>query len=166
MEGPTELTSVGDFWDDPEFTAPIGFDFEFFGKTHNQIMLIGLGGVLAFEDIYTVDTVDVLIPYLDDLMDLENFDQNLQSSISYLTEGNPGERIFKLEWKNSGFYNSNTADNQISFQMWLYETSNDIEFRFGPGSIPNPSIVHEYGGPSIGVMENYVLENLVNRIYK
>jgi hypothetical protein len=44
---------------------------------------------------------------------------------------------------NAGFYGENstydTSASYLNFQIWLYETSNDIEFRFGAMNIQNPS---------------------------
>ena len=87
LEEATVLTSEGDNWDDPEFEMPIGFDFEFFGKTYTEVYLTGLGSFLVFADINSTDSLELLIPYIDDIMDIENIDENLQSSISHTTEG-------------------------------------------------------------------------------
>lgn len=163
-----ELTSVGDQWDDPTFIVPIGFDFEFYGNTYNMIRVGGLGNFLLFDDIYTADTLDFMIPYLDDLADIENADSNSQSTISYTTEGTIGERIFKVEWKDAGFFNEvldptiGTANNRISFQVWIYETSNNIEYRFGPSTIPDPTSIHDYGSPVCGIMAGFNIDPITD----
>lgn len=154
-----ELTSVGDLWDDPEFAAPINFDFEFLGTSSDSVFFgLGLGSILSFVEDFNQD-VDLLIPYIDDLTDIENVDPNTQSTIKYTTEGDIGSQIFKLEWKDCGFFNeidgNATAENIVSFQMWLYESDNSIEFRFGPSTIVNPNIIHDFTAPSAGIMEKF-----------
>ena len=71
IEESTELTSIGDLWDDPGYNIPIGFDFDFYGETYSNIQFIGLGSWLAFQDPYTNDSINFLIPYFDDLADIE-----------------------------------------------------------------------------------------------
>ena len=66
------MTSVGDEWDDPIYSIPIGFDFDFYGGTYNNVQIIGLGSWLAFKDPYTNDSINFLMPYFDDLADIEN----------------------------------------------------------------------------------------------
>ncbi|MFK8007860.1 MAG: T9SS type A sorting domain-containing protein [Saprospiraceae bacterium] len=160
LEGATELTSVGDNWDDPDYTIPIGFNFDFYGNTYSTIFISGLGSWLVFEDIYTTDSIEVLIPYFDDLADIENVNPANQSTISYSIEGAAGQQILKIQWKDCGFYEeifnmtSPTANNTISFQAWLYEGSNNIEVRFGPSTLPDAATIHDYGSPVCGMIEN------------
>lgn len=160
LEEDTELTSVGDLWDDPDYTIPIGFNFDFYGETYNDVLLVGLGSWLAFEDPYTVDSFNFLMPYFDDLADIENVNSANQSTISYTTEGILGEQILKIQWKDCGFYEeifgfTPAANNTLSFQLWLYEGSNNIEVRFGPSMLPDSSTIHDYGSPVCGIIENY-----------
>ncbi len=158
IEEATELTSVGDLWDDPSYTIPLGFDFDFFGGTYSEIQITGLGSWLVFEDPYTNDSVELLLPYFDDLADIENVNSANQSTISYVSEGAIGSQILKIQWKDCGFYEevstAGTANNIVSFQIWLYEGSNNIEFRYGPSTLPNAATIHDYGSPVIGIIEN------------
>lgn len=160
IEGATELTSVGDTWDDPEYNIPIGFDFDFYGGTYSNVQVIGLGSWLVFEDPYTNDSVNFLIPYFDDLADIENANSANQSTISYTTEGVAGEQILKIQWKDCGFFEEvfntpPTANNTLSFQLWLYEGSNNIEIRFGSSTLPDAATIHEYGTPVCGIIEKF-----------
>ena len=159
-----ELTSVGDEWDDPEYIVPIGFDFKFYGETHDKIYFAGLGGILSFHNATLQDTIDLLIPYIDDIIDIENGDASMQSTISYLTEEVAGQRIFKIQWKDVGFFNEidslGTINNTVSFQLWLYETSNNIEFRYGVSNIATPATLHDYGeNPVFGVIDDFILND-------
>lgn len=160
LEGATELTSVGDLWDDPEYIIPIGFNFDFYDGTYSEVQTFGLSAWLVFQDPYTTDSVDFLSPYFDDLADIENVNATNQSTISHTTEGVVGERIFKMQWKDCGFYEEifdgvPTANNTISFQVWLYEGSNNIEVRFGPSMLPDSTSIHDFGSPVCGIVEGY-----------
>lgn len=158
IEEATELTSVGDSWDDPDYSIPLGFNFDFFGGTFSNVQISGLGSWLVFEDPYTTDSIEILTPCFDDLADIENINSANQSTISYVTEGATGSQILKIQWKDCGFYEeiftANTANNFLSFQVWLYEGTNNIEFRYGPSTLPNAAIIHDYGAPVCGIIEN------------
>lgn len=135
----------GQIWDDPEYTVPIGFQWTFYDVSTFQINFEGLGASLIVPNGET--TANVIIPYISDIIDAGYANENSLSNISYQTTGEPGSQIFKLEWDNCGFYNEvdafGTSTNRISFQMWIYEDSNDIEFRFGPNTIKDNNIVHD-----------------------
>ena len=154
----TELTSIGDLWDDPAYIVPIGFDFEFYGEMYDKIYFFGLGAMFSFKNVGLVDSLDLVAAYIDDIADIEKADGTMQSTISYVTEGAVGERIFKIEWKNVGFLNEidslGTIENRASFQVWLYEANYNIEFRYGPHVITNPDLVHDFGNPTCGIVNN------------
>jgi hypothetical protein len=67
---------------------------------------------------------------------------DLQNSVvpRYVVTGTAPNRIFKVEWAQQEWdYSSNSND--ISFQIWLYETTNVIEYFYnrGSGNLRNPS---------------------------
>jgi len=164
LENATEVTTVGDTWDDPDFIFPLGFDFEFLGETGNTIVMSDffLGGAVGFPPTFSGES-KVLFAHFADIMDRENVDSTLQSSISYKTDGEPGEQIFKLEWKDVGFYNEidgfGTANNIMNFQLWIYEGSNNFDVRFGPSTFDdNTEFLYELEGPTCGVMDSLVLD--------
>ncbi len=59
-----------------------------------------------------------------------------KSPLSYKVEGTAPNRIFKLEYRNVGFYGDlpGLADS-ANVQVWLYETTNVMEFRYGPNKV-------------------------------
>ena len=140
----------GQVWDDPYYSVPIGFNFEYFGEslTNIEISDEGLGGLLTAGDCVADPTMSYLIAYGADIID-RGYDGPVSlSNISYKTEGAVGTRICKIEWNNVGFYDgtNDASGNKIdylNFQLWLYETSNVIEIRFGPKSITEPLIDFE-----------------------
>lgn len=153
-------------WDDPQFILPIGFSFQLYDTTITELVIEdwGFGTEIAtspFED----EANGVIIPYGADLIDRGSDTINYSgqsgslSPISYKTSGTAGSRIFKLEWKNAGFYNDISNDNvstdYINVQLWLYEGSNDIEIRIGNSLITQGVNFDGFSGPHIGLYPSY-----------
>lgn len=150
-----------DPWDDPSLTFPIGFTFSFLGTDTETLYMSDdfLGGIVSAS---AGGTIDLIAPYISDIMDRGNLTGTSESPIVYTTEGNPGSRIFKLEWQNVGFYNEieggDVSENFLNFQLWLYEGSNDIEYHFGPSQVDGTSVwdLHDgLTGPLIGFVTAY-----------
>ncbi len=152
----TELTESislnnGMTWDDLHYTIPIGFDFQYFDTTVNQIFLDErfLNAILIFNK---TEITPLLSPYGASIID-RGYDFNVGvssgslSNVSYKLEGTIGNRIFKIEWKNVGFYfdisDNGTSTDFTNFQLWLYEGSNNIEMHYGPNLITQPELVFE-----------------------
>ncbi|HET8810006.1 MAG TPA: T9SS type A sorting domain-containing protein [Flavobacteriaceae bacterium] len=139
----TNSTSLnnGMFWDDPNYTIPIGFDFEICGNTYNTIYITdwGYGGSL-FSEPNPAGSVSLIIPISQDLIDLSHNAGPSLSPISYKTTGTAGNRILKIEWKNAGFWG---CPDYMNFQVWLYENNNSIAYHYGPSSVNNPACSFE-----------------------
>ena len=151
----------GEVWDDPEYVIPIGFDFDFFGFTTDSFyMEAGLGGILS-PGTFNEDIQPLFVVYGSDVIDIGDTSSTgvSVSELSYKIEGSAGNRITKIEWKNVGFYNevsdAGTANNYLSFQLWLFEANGDIEIHFGPNSIEDDELVHDGIGPLIGMINEY-----------
>ena len=72
-----------------------------------------------------------------------------------------------MEWKNVGFYNELTDDNVstdfTNFQLWLYESTGNIEIHFGPNSVTQPTLCYDgEKEPFFGVYASYDLYNFGN----
>ncbi len=132
-------------WDDPGFEIPIGFGFPFYDSIYTKIVInpLGYGSSLTptnYVPINSNNPQPIILPISTDLIDRGyntttwNQDANTLSPISYLTEGNTGNHILKIEYKNAGYYdeldNYSVSNDFINFQIWLYENG-DIEFRYG-----------------------------------
>ncbi len=144
-----------ELWDDPEYSIPVGFPFEINGHAVTSLMF-GASGFLLMAPTSDPDVSTVVFPFETDLIDRGVIIDASQSPISYLVEGDPGSRILKVEINNAGsFYEfqSGTQDMFINIQLWLYEGSNQIEFRFGENSIPNPDLFYDGGGAFMGVTD-------------
>ena len=157
-------TSVnnGQTWDDPKFEIPIGFNFQFFQNTVDTLFISdeGLGG-LAFSRPFSTDTFSVLSIFGADLIDRGYYGTASLSPISYQLSGLPGSRIFKLEWKNVGFYSELSDDNistdYTNIQFWIYESNNDFEVRIGPTSVTQPAQCYDgETGPAIAFYPEYI----------
>ncbi len=159
LTGATVLNT--DVWDDPDFTVPIGFDFPFYEDTVNQFFIssYGLGAYITTTEDLT-DTTYAGVWYGPDLMDRGYDAGNSLSPISYITTGTAGNRIFKLEYKNAGFYGDIDDDgistDFVNLQIWLYEVDHVMEIRFGSSNVTQPSLDYDGAdGPSFIFVPNY-----------
>ena len=155
LTGATDITG-GLTWDDPTHFFPLGFTFSLFGTTMDSIPLDGLGAEFFVINTTTFSSAHNLIATHVDLIDRGVVAaggiglSGSQSPIVYKTEGTAPNRIFKMEWQNAGFFNEwdalNTTNDFINLQLWIYEGSNNIDFRFGPANTGNGSSYGIYDG--------------------
>ena len=101
-----------------------------------------VGGEL---DYYAYDDIiSLIIPHAVQFQNRANIAGNPPSLIRSITEGEVGSRIFKMEFANAGIYleedELGTLDMFINVQVWVHETSNCIEFHYGPHSITDETI--------------------------
>ena len=146
----------GESWDDLDVALPLGFSFQLFGQPINQLYGLGMGSEIYYEDDYEDDDFIMITPFYSDLIDPcydGDYDwKNAEtyrscSDISYTVDGNPGHRIFKMQWSNAGFwgvdYEDDLTDNYINMQVWLYEENYAVEFRYGP-SVVSEQFIQEW----------------------
>lgn len=157
LENPVSLTN-GQLWDDPNFTVPLGFDFEYLGQTVTTLNSNeNLSGAMLLAGIGSSDGINMIIPYFSDLMDRGSLGNESLSEINYEIVGESPNKIAKIEWKNAGFYDEITENFEstsfVNLQVWVYEGSNVIEIIFGENDI-NTKIAHEFGGASLGFVKN------------
>ena len=142
----------------PIFQVPLGFDFDFFDITSNQLYASdnSLGGFTTLNQ--DEEHLYMLVQFYASLIDRGYAQDSALSPIYYKTEGLEGERVFTLEYDSAGLFygledtNSIILD-YINLQVRLYEGSGDIEFHIGPYSITeDPEIIFDpYPGPIIGI---------------
>ncbi len=154
----SELLSGDDIWDDPSYLVDMPFEYQLFGDPINDLLISGLGSqVLTNTEDPELVVTNVLIPYFADIVNASI--EEAVSSISSKVEGEPGDRILKLEWKNVGFYYElqelGTSGNTISFQVWFYEADQSFEYRYGPNTIKSGDLIHFANGtPGVVLAED------------
>lgn len=134
----------GNVWDDPAYAIPIGFDFEVCGHVYTTIYIpdTGTGGSL-FSEPTPQGVLSIIMPFGQDIIDKGYTSGTSQSPLSYKIEGTSGNQILKIEWNNVGFFVS--PNDYMNFQLWLYESSNAVEYRFGQSSVSSMSFDGETG---------------------
>ncbi|HEX8561345.1 MAG TPA: T9SS type A sorting domain-containing protein [Flavobacterium sp.] len=154
----------GEAWDDPEYPLLLPFSFMFNG-TFTNMLLINDSYITVADN---PSMLQVISPLSADLVDRGViFEDTSLSPLSYKIEGSPGSRIVKIEFNNCGAFNDNNLTMFVNFQVWLYETSNIIEFRYGPSSVPTPAIFYDgESGGLIGLTDvDFDSEELTNTLF-
>lgn len=138
LTGSTSLNN-GQVWDDPGYVIPLGFNFQMGPHNFNTIYIVdwSVGGVLSSSAVDS-GILPLLVPIAQDIIDLGFGSGVSQSPISYKTEGAAGSQILKIEWNNVGFFDDQTGSDFMNFQLWFYEDSNIVEYRYGSSQINNP----------------------------
>jgi hypothetical protein len=133
--------------DNRSFPIAIGFAFSYLGSEYTTLS-VSLNGFVDFSDNpaagyneypygYNNDyfsvpspngTLLALAPYYEDLMC--SIGTGLGASIKYLTTGTAGNRVFTVEWINM-VHQVPPYDQQVNFQVKLYESNGNIEFVYG-----------------------------------
>ncbi|MXV38019.1 T9SS type A sorting domain-containing protein [Flavobacteriaceae bacterium Ap0902] len=162
IENGTSITN-GLVWEELEGELPLGFNFTLEGETFNRLYLTQEtteGLLLPSIDFPQVMPIicTVVAEYADrNAVDPEMIGQTGGvSDVSYATIGEPGERVFILQYKNLGFENeiweNNSSNDYMNFQLRLYESSNQIAFHFGQSEINYPEASFEdVSGPAMGI---------------
>ncbi len=145
----TSLTG-GLKWDDVTYTLSAGFNAKLYSQ-QGSVINLSEARTVGFDDFFNDPTATFVAPMFEDLCD-RAYDPNVDnegdpggiSVISHTTTGTPGNRICKIQVSNAGFFGENDANgtsvSSVNFQTWIYETSGDIEFRYGAVNIQNQGI--------------------------
>lgn len=130
----------GEIWDDPAYALTLPFPFIINGVT---LTSVNVSDGFIIQNNTTNNIAQGLAAFSIDLIDRGNNGTTSLSPISYKTDGTIGNRILKIQYKNCGsFYDSNLSM-FINLQIWLYESNNSIEYRYGASSITSPSIFYD-----------------------
>ncbi|MES2701457.1 MAG: Ig-like domain-containing protein [Bacteroidota bacterium] len=138
----TVSTSIG-IDDITQVGIPLGFTFTFCGVNYNTVSACSNGWLSLANSPSTeynnfatlIPGAGFLMPYWDDLSG-----QVTTSSpplpVYYQTTGVAPNRIFTFEWKNwvPYFYTGSLGTGSGNFQIKLYETTNIIDFCYGPAT--------------------------------
>lgn len=150
------LLSDSVIWDDPEIelkssTYNIGFSVK--GASINGKEITIGDGFIYFEDATGATGLYFETTGLD-LIDRGYVDQKKAiSPISAQVTGNTGSRIFKIEWKNFGFFgeftDSGTTNDFGNIQLWIHESDGRIEYRYGEIVMNAGASYDGYGGYNV-----------------
>jgi hypothetical protein len=82
-----------------------------------------------------------------------------RSPIRFQVTGTAPNRIFKAEVQGAGFFeemiSAGTTADSVNLQVWLYETSNVVELRYGPSRVSANPDYFSNGGPSVGFVRGF-----------
>lgn len=135
-------------WDDEVRTVGFGFSFPAGGLMHDSLILNTNGYLTTYDGNFEFN------PYYVDLRGMGD-----ETAITYVREGELGNRILKVEYFQAGFYDDTTGTARTSFQIWFFENG-CWEVRTGPSVIVNQQVIFEgYPGPFIG-FANYTAETV------
>lgn len=127
------IISEGD-WDDGYWIVPIGFTFHYMDSMYQHVFFNGpfggFGSELLLGEYVDNGVYDLLCPALIDVMESAS-DADI-SNMSYVTAGTSPNRIFKIQWGNCGVNGDANGTMRVNYQVWFYETTNSIDFRYGP----------------------------------
>lgn len=138
-------------------TINIGFTFNFAGTNYTQLKASSNGWITfdisnsnAFFENSSTNASSigpVLMPLWDDLQSV--------SRVKLKSDGTAPYRIFKIQYTQNE-WNYQAGGNVIEFQIWLYETTNVIEYIYQQGGT---AVNTTSGGATIGIYDqndNYI----------
>lgn len=133
LTNPT-VVQTGD-WDDFEETISLPISYRFYGEEVTSLIIHddGIYFTTTGDDYIAVLGVDVMAREVNGVP---------ASPVSYEVSGQAPNRILKIEWKNVTFYETadQYPDDYVNYQIWLYESDNRMEFRYGPSSVDPASL--------------------------
>ena len=131
-------------WDDQDFYLPIGFPFPAGGFLHDS-MRLSTNGYLVNTDGDSVDGNYEFNGYYVDMVGRGD-----ESPILFKVDSSGIEKIFKIEYRNVGFYEDTSGNAFANFQVWLFE-GGCWEVRFGNAVLQDTMMIFEgYPGPFVG----------------
>ncbi|MDI1233842.1 MAG: T9SS type A sorting domain-containing protein [bacterium] len=132
-------TVLPDAWTQT-FKTKLPFSFTFFSKAFDSLKVIPntISFTAAKDDVISMGQ-----EYYYDTLD----NKPAASEISYAIIGTTPNRIVKVQFKNLEVVPYDTAEQYIvNGQIWLYETTNNFEFHFGPSTITDINFTEYYFG--------------------
>ena len=162
LTNPISLNN-GEVWEMPDYIIPIGFDFWYFHEYIDTLYFFEESAAMLSTSNEEGGFHKLVFPFGAMLIDRGYGTSQSLSPLSYELSGETGSRILKIEWKNVGFGfefdANNTLNDYVNFQLWLYETSGNIELHFGPSKILHPEFAYiDVSGPSVALIPQYDYE--------
>ena len=145
--------------DDAGVTAPIGFNFNFYGRTFSNVSvtpngLATFGGVDtdSFHASLTANgpvgnLASIAVLWHDWAFDLVGSDQAY-----YVTVGTPGSRKMIIQW-NQAVSVSGAGLDSVTFQAKLFEGSNNIEFHYLDVTVSDDLTISKGADSTVGIRD-------------
>jgi hypothetical protein len=140
----TAITTLGD---DDSVTIPIGFSYSFYGNAYTDVR-VGANGYLSFSG---GDGPESWTPHLGSSVEPNNLIAGLWTdlspqiapgSVKYQVLGATPARRLIVQWTRVSQYTASTPIDENTFQIVLFEGTNNSEVRFGvlnnPSTTPLP----------------------------
>ncbi len=123
--------------------VPIGFTFNYLGTDFTTVAICNSGWVsfngaststsFTNGDMYTTSGPNnALFPWFDDHNFTLNSVTGTAPTILYQTQGSAPNRTFTVQWVNVNAGRTAAGGSALNFQVIIYETTNVIEFWYGP----------------------------------
>jgi len=133
----TNVTSQLNNCDDGGVAVSLPFDFTFFGNVYSEAWFCS-NGFLQFGTTHSVDYNNLSPPSSNDpgnaiyalWDDLYTCDDGAGGNLYYQVDGTAPNRTITFSWQDVPKFSDRTNGSQ-NFQVLLYETSNNVEFRYG-----------------------------------
>ncbi len=131
--GPTTGTAISLADDGASGAITIGFPFQFYGNTYNQLYVSPNGFVSFVQPVPTDYTPEALpscntgTPQSAIMACWQDFNPGTGGSVTYTTTGVAPNRRFIISWNNVPFFGTDCPGLNSSFQIQLFETTNIIQ---------------------------------------
>lgn len=137
LEDAIEVSASEDWdWEFIEYTIEFDQPFNFLDI---DMASIDIDNFLLFDE---EEYINVEIS----LNTIEKIDNS--SAVLYKIEGDEGNRILKVEWRNIQMLD--TPESYCNTQIWLHESSDVIDFYFGEGDFADTPFI--FGGAVVGLV--------------
>ncbi len=144
-------------WVEPNYSIPLGFAFQIGDTVVNTFNLAS--NVVGTGTVNSAVTTGFMLTGAQ-LCDRGLSKLKSESPLRYDVSGVEGQRVFKFEYANAGFaeeyFQYHTNADHLNLQIWLYEESGAVEYRFGASSVAHQAdYFPEHSGVFIGFVRNY-----------
>jgi nitrous oxidase accessory protein NosD len=153
----TGMTSTSE-----QFTAPIGFTFDFFGTDYTELNISSFGYATFGDSPWNSTNRNItnattpnnfIAPFWD------NLNYTTSSNIYYQTFGTAPKRYFVVEWYNMTHTNDASTTKVITFQMVLYENTSSVIFNYKDVRFGDGTGTYDHGGDATVGTENAAGDN-------
>jgi hypothetical protein len=162
LSNSTDLFPATPNWDDEFLKVGVPFPIKVNGENYDSVMVESNGSLFFFNNFLDINNIENVTDTIMAVMPLgEYVSQNGvtdliarfdNSPISSKIEGSAPNRIFKIEWRDAGFYadSSDTQELYVNLQAWYYEADGVFEFRYGARNF-QPYVLDGFSGPVFGI---------------